>query len=123
MKAVKKKKEKKEKEGAKKINGEIDFYVDSPLRWGFELVVQGREIQEHMKRFRKNIGGKYVPLRMRKYAVIDFRQYKGGKVSNNLKKKQERHRVSVVFEKGGNFRQCQVLMGQSQKIFLVQLSP
>ena len=116
-------KEGKEKEGTKKINGEIDFYVDGPLRWGFELVVQGREIQEHMKRFRKNTGGKYAPLRMTKYAVIDFRQSKGGKVSNDLKKKQERHRVSVVFEKGGDFRQCQVLLGKSPKIFLVHLSP
>ena len=122
MKKKKKKKKEKKKKGRKRSMAKL-IYVDGPLRWGFELVVQGREIQEHMKRFRKNTGGKYAPLRMTKYAVIDFRQSKGGKVSNDLKKKQERHRVSVVFEQGGDFRQCQVLMGKSQKIFLVHLSP
>ncbi|KAI9318856.1 hypothetical protein BDR26DRAFT_905194 [Obelidium mucronatum] len=59
------------------IKGEIDFYLNGSLRWGIELLVSGRTITKHMDRFAAN--GKYYPLAVNDYVVIDFRQSRGWK--------------------------------------------
>ena len=53
-----------------KIKGELDFFINGKLRWGIELLILGRKIKEHRKRF---IGDdKYVGLECNEYVVIDF---------------------------------------------------
>ena len=59
------------------IAGEIDFYLNSSLRWGIELLVKGGGIGEHISRFTPP-NGKYVPLAVRDYAVVDFRRNSTG---------------------------------------------
>jgi hypothetical protein len=54
-----------------KIIGALDFFISGNLRWGVELMVQGRKLKEHRERF---IGeGKYVALACSQYIVVDFR--------------------------------------------------
>lgn len=54
------------------INGEIDFYLSSNLRWGIGLLIRGNKIQNHMHRFAD--GGNYVSLKMRDWIVVDLRR-------------------------------------------------
>ncbi|KAJ3017691.1 UNVERIFIED_CONTAM: hypothetical protein HDU68_011515 [Siphonaria sp. JEL0065] len=53
------------------VSGDIDFYLNGPLRWGIELLVLGHGIGEHIDRF--GPGGKYFKLAVNDYAVVDFR--------------------------------------------------
>ena len=54
------------------IAGEIDFFVNGNLRWGIELLVNGGGVGEHLDRFSPP-DGKYVPLSVNDYAIVDFR--------------------------------------------------
>ena len=83
------------------ISGELDFYLNSDLRWGIELLVNGSRYGEHMSRFEN--GGKYVPLQMKDYAVVDLR--KGD--PTNVQKHEKR--ITVFFEH--NFKSCAILEG------------
>jgi hypothetical protein len=50
------------------INGAIDFFLNSSLRWGIEMLVSGDGIGEHLSSFNPP-GGKYVALDVNDYAV------------------------------------------------------
>ena len=54
-----------------KIDGAIDFYINGDIRWGIEILVQGDRIGKHLDRFSEN--GRYKSLKVKDYAVIDFR--------------------------------------------------
>ncbi|KAJ3120116.1 hypothetical protein HK098_004875, partial [Nowakowskiella sp. JEL0407] len=62
------------------IKGEIDFYLNGNLRWGIELLVNGSGIGEHLQRFSKK--GKYEPLKVKDYLVVDFRENDTGEPTN-----------------------------------------
>ena len=64
-----------------KTLGEIDVYVNSSLRWGIELLVNGDGIEEHISRF-SHPNGKYVALAVNDYAVVDIRRNSTGKPTN-----------------------------------------
>jgi hypothetical protein len=54
-----------------RLEGHWIFFVSGNLRWGVELMVQGRKMKEHRERL---IGeGKYVALACSQYIVVDFR--------------------------------------------------
>ncbi|KAJ3211579.1 hypothetical protein HDU82_005505, partial [Entophlyctis luteolus] len=58
-------------QAGEKIPGEIDFYLNGSLRWGVELLVDGRGITEHTDRF--GLNGKYFKLDVNDYIIVDFR--------------------------------------------------
>ncbi|KAJ3255281.1 hypothetical protein HDU77_003753 [Chytriomyces hyalinus] len=88
-----------------KIAGEVDFYLDGSLRWGIELMVNGRSPQEHLSRFETN--GKYFKLNVRDYVVIDFRSNATGEPT--FKNPHEK-KVSVFF-KHGVYSVCKCVFG------------
>jgi hypothetical protein len=54
-----------------KGKGELDFYINGPLKWGIELVSDGANIPEHLQRFQH--GGKCFTPNILDYRVVDFR--------------------------------------------------
>lgn len=56
--------------------GFLDFYVNSKLNWGFELLRDGKDMSEHERRFTEN-DGVYRPMvlsgAIAQWAIIDFR--------------------------------------------------
>ena len=53
----------------KVVTGELDFYINSNLKWSIELLVEGRQIGDHLSRF----AGKYSEVDTQAYLVVDFR--------------------------------------------------
>jgi hypothetical protein len=78
-----------------KIEGEIDFYINGDLRWGLELLTLGDNVTEHLDRF--SAEGKYYPLQVNAYAIVDFRRRSSGKPTNVLAME---NRVTVFFPHG-----------------------
>jgi hypothetical protein len=76
------------------IPGEIDFYLNSSLRWGIELLVNGDGIGEHISRFTPP-NGKYVALAVNDYAVVDFRRNSTGRTTTNISR--HLNRITVFF--------------------------
>ena len=54
----------------KTVKGELDFYVNSQLKWAVELLKEGKDIGEHLNRFRT---GAYREVETSEYLVVDFR--------------------------------------------------
>ncbi len=100
-----------------KIDGELDFYIDGDLRWGIELLVMGDKISEHMNRF-SIPNGKYAPLRVKDYAVVDFRRSSHGKPTNVIMRDK---RVSVFFPVG-DFSDCVCIFGNDPLNHVIKLS-
>jgi hypothetical protein len=67
----------------------IDFYINGGLRWGVELVRDGRDIGEHARRF--GTDGKYAQFAFNDWRVLDFRVLANGEV------KQLKNRMTVFF--------------------------
>jgi hypothetical protein len=86
-----------------RIEGEIDFFVDGNLRWGIELLVHGRNITEHISRFKE--GGKYAPLKCNDDVVVDFRTGRPTKVTLHP------NRVSVFFP-SRDYAMCFIVYGE-----------
>ncbi|KAI8820322.1 hypothetical protein BJ741DRAFT_639268 [Chytriomyces cf. hyalinus JEL632] len=87
------------------ISGEMDFYLNGSLRWGVELLVQGRGIGEHIDRF--GVNGKYAMLKVMDYVVVDFRSSPDGEAT---RVQSHPKRVSVFF-KDGDFSVCKCIFG------------
>jgi hypothetical protein len=51
--------------------GFLDFYIDSELQWGFELLRNGDKLKGHLERFNPT-RGTYRDIPLRDYAVVDF---------------------------------------------------
>ena len=101
----------------KKIAGEIDFYLNSTLRWGIELLVKGGGIGEHISRFTRP-NGKYVPLDVRDYAVVDFRRNSTGEPTNTLR---HPNRITVFFKKD-DYSIAQCVFGLDDDLVAIRLS-
>jgi len=93
-----------------RINGEIDFFINGSLRWGVELLIQGSGVGEHISRFGADTG-KYAPLRMRDYIIVDFRQNPSGTIPKNIIKHEKK--LSVIF-KAGDYRTCNCEYGSGE---------
>ena len=88
------------------IPGEIDFYLNSSLRWGIELLVNGDGIGEHMSRFTPP-NGKYVALAVNDYTVVDFRRNSTGLPTNIAR---HSNRITVFF-KDNDYSIAQCIFG------------
>ena len=53
------------------VAGALDFFVNSVLLWGFELLRDGDRVGGYLDRFKGS--GKYTHLALRDYRVIDFK--------------------------------------------------
>ena len=89
------------------INGEIDFYLNGKLRWGIELLVQGKGITEHLSRFDEE--GKYNDLKVLDYRVVDFRVNSTGDATNVI----PNDKCITVFFKSGEYSSCKVVTSVS----------
>jgi hypothetical protein len=97
------------------ISGSLDFYINSDLRWGIELLVNGDKIKEHIDRFSKK--GKYEPLNCKDYVVVDFRSSFDGTPTN-----VSRHEKRVcVFFKERNFTSCSIIVGLGKNVEVISL--
>ena len=98
------------------ILGEIDFYLNSSLRWGVELLVNGRGITEHIDRFGEK--GKYFPLKAKDYVVVDIRGNANGEITRIIKHSK---RISVFF-KLGEFKSCKCIFGEEDQVIEIDLA-
>jgi hypothetical protein len=80
---------------------DIAFYISGDLRWGIELVVKGKLISERIARFSEN-SGKYFPLHVHDYVVVDFRRTIDGNPTNVIAMEK---RITVFFQ-DGNYSRC-----------------
>jgi hypothetical protein len=99
------------------IAGEIDFYVNGNLRWGIELLVNGDGVGEHLDRFSPP-DGKYVPLNVNDYAIVDFRCSASGQPTNIV---MNSRRISVFF-KNGDFSVAQCIFGHDPESIEIHLA-
>jgi hypothetical protein len=109
--------DKKQENQDSRIEGEVDFYINGELRWGIELLILGDKITEHMNRFAQP-DGKYVPLGVKDYVIVDFRLSKDGKPTNVITMEK---RVSVFF-RPGVFSYCTCRFGLDPQDYLLNLS-
>jgi hypothetical protein len=99
------------------IAGEIDFYLNGSLRWGIELLVNGSSIGEHLSRFSEP-HGKYLPLGVNDYAIVDFRRNMSGQPTKVTKKP---NRISVFF-KNDDYSVAQCLFGEDTAAIEISLA-
>ncbi len=93
-------------------NGEMDFFINGTLCWGVELLIQdSQDVGERISRFEADTG-KYAPLRMKDYIIVDFRQNATGRITNVTKHQKK---LSVFF-KAGDYRQCQCVYGSNDTL-------
>ncbi|KAJ3399638.1 hypothetical protein HDU80_007706 [Chytriomyces hyalinus] len=103
--------------GSGSVPGEIDFYLNGQLRWGIELLVNGVGIGENLSRFSPT--GKYFPLGMTDYVVVDFRRNKSEGEPPNIARHPKR---ITVFFKDDKFESAQCLFGSDETIVHVNLA-
>ena len=99
------------------VAGEIDFYLNSSLRWGIELLVNGNGIGEHISRFAPP-KGKYVTLAVSDYTVVDFRRNSTGQPTNISR---HPNRITVFF-KEDDYSIAHCIFGQDSSIAQINLS-
>ncbi|KAJ1503809.1 hypothetical protein HMI54_005373 [Coelomomyces lativittatus] len=99
------------------IPREIDFYLNSSLRWGIELLVNGDGIGEHISRFTPP-NGKYVALAVSDYTVVDFRRNSIGRPTNILR---HSNRITVFF-KDDDYSIAQCIFGLDNSPVKINLS-
>lgn len=97
------------------IQGEIDFYINSTLQWGIELLVQGSKITEHLNRFTP--GGKYYDLKCKDYYVVDFRGNEEGKLTNITFHEKK---ITVFFQLG-KYNVANCIFGLDQNVISIPL--
>ena len=90
------------KDDQTQMQGAIDFFLNGDLKWGFELLVNGKGIGEHVKRCKK--GGKYHSLDMNDFVIVDFRRNKGNGFKGITSYK---NRITVMFESDYSKCTCQ----------------
>lgn len=100
------------------IGGEIDFFVNGDLRWGIELLVNGRGINEHLHRF-EQVKGKYAALRSKEFYVVDFRRSRSGNPTNVT---PFPNRITVFFRQG-DFSKCICKFGLEHENYVLKLAP
>ena len=88
-----------------RIAGEVDFFINGELRWGLELLVNGGGIGERLQRFAPN--GKYAPLNVKDYVVVDLRV---GPVTNIIRSSK---RMTVFF--ASDFTSCIIIHGGGEQ--------
>ncbi len=96
---------------------EFDFYINGDLCWGIGLLVMGDKITEHLDRFSEP-SGKYFPLHVKDYAVVDFRRSPDGKPANI----SDMEKRITVFFRCGDFSRCSCKFGMNPITEILNLS-
>jgi hypothetical protein len=91
------------------INGEVDFWINSELKWAIELLRLGSDKGEHVNRFKEN--GKYQSLEPSHWRVIDFRLH-------GSNPHREENYIAVMMNK--DFRSATVRIGMNKPDILVK---
>jgi hypothetical protein len=99
------------------IPGAIDFYLNSSLRWGIELLVNGGGIGEHINRFTPP-DGKYTALAVSDFTVVDFRGNCTGQPTNIAKHSK---RITVFFKKD-DYSIANCIFGEESNVVQINLS-
>jgi hypothetical protein len=99
------------------IPGRIDFFINGDLLWGLELLVQGRDIGEHLSRF--DAGQPYSKLGCSDYAVVDIRSTSDGCATNVLRHPK---RMTLFFRRG-DFSTCRCIVGVNGPEEVLTLQP
>jgi len=81
--------------------GSLDFYIDSNVNWGIELVRDGSKLQQDVERF--GVEGAYSGLRLAAWRIVDFR-YESSPIKFDLSK--VRNLIAVSFDK--DFRRAEL---------------
>ncbi|TPX74549.1 hypothetical protein CcCBS67573_g04185 [Chytriomyces confervae] len=103
--------------GSDSVPGEIDFYLNGNLCWGIELLVNGIGTGEHLSRF--STTGKYFPLGVADYVVVDLCRNKSGGQPPNIARHPKR---ITVFFKDDKFESAQCLFGSAETIVQINLA-
>ena len=90
----------------KRLSGYLDFYINDKHCWGIELLIHGRRLSEHMKRFLKR--GRYSGMRFKDYLVVDLRK----KFNENSIYLQKKNYMAVVYAE--NFEKFIVYHGKEK---------
>ena len=96
----------------KTVRGELDFYVNSQLKWAVELLKEGKGIGEHLNRFRT---GKYREVETSEYLVVDFR--------GPLTRSVQRHPNRCTFFFSQDFASCKCQMRETSGLLEFALEP
>jgi len=72
--------------------GALDIYINEPLKWGLELVLEKRDIQEHISRFDTS-NGRYKQIPLKNWLVVEFRHTLP---RNNWTHDQTDHIIQIV---------------------------
>jgi hypothetical protein len=102
----------------KPIEGEIDFMINSSIRWGLEILMNGQDITGHLGRFEKD--KKYFPLQFRDYSIIDIRL---GKPDLKLHGNLFRHEKKITVFVKPDFTRCTCVFGMNDQITIIRLAP
>ena len=97
--------------GRSKIAGRLDFYLNSLLQWGVEVLTEGRGVSEH--EFRMLTGGTYAPLVFGQSVVVDLRK---GSYSKGVKVGDIR---MTVYFPTDDFKHCTVVCGHNSPVTIV----
>ena len=100
---------------AQHIKGRIDFFINGDIRWGIELVRNGKGLDEHSNRF--SSGGKYRQLGAKDYCVVDIRDGRKS-VSKKQKPPHDKHLFTIWFT-SNDFKQC--TMHTAETTTIIQL--
>lgn len=95
------------------LDGSIDFFLNSELSYGVELMIDGSRRDEHLSRFAP--GGRYAGLHSKQYFVVDFRvvdvQLRGVSNRDDL--------LTVFFD--NDFENVRVMQGNAEIVSRTQL--
>lgn len=69
------------------VPGALDLYLNDDTQYGFEFLVNSRNLDEHIDRFCQ----RYVNTPLKQYAVIDFYKAENENEANNLALSQDQH--------------------------------
>ena len=86
----------------KTVKGELDFCVNSNLKWAVELLKEGQGIGEHLSRFDT---GQYREVETSEYLVVDFR--------GPLTRSVQMHPNRCTFYFSEDFASCKCQMRES----------
>eukprot|EP00742_Colponemidia_sp_Colp-10_P009092 GILJ01009891.1.p1 GENE.GILJ01009891.1~~GILJ01009891.1.p1 ORF type:complete len:596 (-),score=34.79 GILJ01009891.1:114-1901(-) len=88
------------------IDGKLDFYINSTLKWGIEFLVQSRDIVGHHQRF-DTTRGRYAGIPMNLYLVVDFIKVSESDMNNFTPPYDPGHVMFVLFT--GDFDKLRIV--------------
>ena len=98
--------------GGETKSGELDFYINSELKWALELLREGDSVGEHLSRFHPK-SGKYRSVGAKAYLVVDCR---GPKLRGGVQSDEDR--CTLYFSTDFTSCVCQMRRRKEQVLHL-----